>query len=237
MHRVTILLFPLFLISCSTGIIDDNAGWKPLKSLKSYQATDFHLSENIDYLEIRQYTQSSQTKITPDGKYKRYEKPFNPKDYEVTLAVYRKPLSAFSQKIIKAFKAQKPVLDKTANLKKGGRFGMMFSINHLSNVFAIEKNQSFLSGKRTNSVFPLLGKIDTPAEVQMALWLHNKHAGKLYRKIASGYEVIIEYNNSLINDGECGWFKYKAHISEHGVFLSNQLLEKKESQNGCAVYD
>ena len=232
-QRSALVLLSLVITACAaTSKEAANNKWQVLKPLKEYQPKDFKLAKDIEYLEIRQYTRSS----SRAGR-KMEIHPFSHKEYSKTFSAYKQPFASFDEKTKKAFNAQMPVLDQTTDIKPINRDGFSFSVSQRSNVFVIKKDGSVAVSNKTSSIFPMLGKIDTPAEMQLAIWLHNKHEGKQFKEVRNGYEAIIEYDNSVSNYEECGWFKYKAHIGKDGKLISYKLLKEKPSKNGCMVYD
>ena len=50
-------------------------------------------------------------------------------------------------------------------------------------------------------------------------------------------KVISEYDNSIMNFGECGHFTYRININKKGKIIGKKLLKKKPSKNGCLAMD
>ncbi len=236
MKRNTLILtLSFFLLAACVSVKEDSSNWLPLKPLADYSSKDFKLREDLQYLEVREYTESIRSLPAP---YRTVKKPFNANEYKILYKIYQKPLASFGNDIVKRFKALKPNLTKTTDIKRSGGGALGLVIRNLSNLFYILNNGNKVevgSKSRISEVLPLLGEIDRPAEAQMVLWLHNKHEGKSYRKVSNGYEVLIEYENAVINFGECGWFRYRAHIGRHGKILEYKLLKKRKLKGGCAI--
>lgn len=231
--KLQLMLTPLiFLVACA-GVETRSSQWHSLKPLKKYSMSDFKLRQDVNYLEVRQYIKST---VRPHSG-KIVITPYSFRKYSVLFKVYNNPLTSFDKKTVSDFKALNPVLNDKANIKRLVRFGMRFSNTALGNAFYIDSNKKMGVISKKENVFPLLGEINTPAEAQLALWLHDKPEGKSYRKVNDGYTLIVEYNNSIANHSSCGWFKYQAHISATGKLLEYKLLEKKPSVDGCVVYD
>ncbi len=107
-----------------------------------------------------------------------------------------------------------------------------------SNGFMIDKEGKMWRMNEVLDVVKYLGKIDTPAEIKLVLWLNNEaHDKDKYRKTSNGYTVISEYDNSIDNFGECGHFVYRLKINKKGKITEKKLLKKTASIHGCVAAD
>jgi len=93
-------------------------------------------------------------------------------------------------------------------------------------------------------VMNMLERVKTPADLKLVLWLQHpnwdltdeNHQEK-YRKTATGYTVIAQYENSIMNKGECGHFTYRLTVDHQGKIGSKKLLKKEPSKEGCLAVD
>jgi hypothetical protein len=113
----------------------------------------------------------------------------------------------------------------------------------LSNAFMLDSNSKMWRLNEVADVVDILGKIDTPAELKMLLWINNLLRGESdenfkdkYKKTANGYIVISEYDNSISNIGSCGHFIFKIDVSLNGK-IEKKLIKKEPSKNGCLYAD
>lgn len=232
--QISALMFLVALSSCNNSVTPDTP-WKPLKPLKAYQSKDFKFDDAIDYLEIRQYEKTTEGSRTPNGR--RVVNDYDPKKYTRLFSYVRKPLNAFEKQTVAAFKSKAPVINDATDIKKKGLFGMTFSRSNRSNAFYINNKNQVGRFNKKRELISALGNIDTPAELQLVVWLEKDSEGKKYRKVSDGYEVISEYSNQLHNLGECGHFTHQVHIGKNGKILSYKLLEKKDNEVGCVMFD
>ena len=226
----TILLITLLFTSCKIPQSSNEGKWHNLKPLKEYALSDFHLKDDIAYLEIRLY-----------GKGQR-ETNYATK-YKVKVRMGETPLESFDAKLVKEFKALKPNLSKETNLKRVG-FCLMYGCSHLiGNGFMIKRDNQIWKMNMTEDVLKMIDEVDTPAEVRLVLWLDDeKMAGYekekyQYRKVSNGYEILHEYENSLSNIGECGRFTYEMFVTKDGEITKNKLLKKSNEDVGCLAMD
>ena len=154
MKKITLVLFFFTVTLLQAG------GWKTLKPLSAYSASDLHLKENVAYLEIRRYRTKKSTKA-----------------YEV-MALYRTPLDQNPQGVVDKFKRLTPKYSNRTDF-----------IPYYGNAFLIDSAGKMFRMDMAKDVISLLGAIDRPAEAQLVLWLRNYGEGQYYRKIARGYET------------------------------------------------
>ena len=222
----------VFLVLLMISVNAQGAKWQKLKSLKEYPASAYTLKEGVEYLEIRNYIKGNK------------DKRYNIKKYGVTVSMQSTPLKSFSPKMVKKFKALSPNLSKQTNIKASSFCLMSGCVSQISNGFMIDSHGKMWRMNTTEDIIDMLGKIDTPAEAKLVLWLNNKnrstsdedHKDK-YRKTSNGYTVISEYENSIMNFGECGHFTYRININKKGKITGKKLLKKKPSKNGCLAMD
>ena len=222
----------VLLVLLVTGVHAKSIKWQKLKSLKSYPASAYTLKDGVEYFEIREYYNG-----VKDTKY-------NIKNYRVTVKMGITSLKSFSPKMVKKFKALRPNLSKQTNIKKSNFCLMSGCVSRISNAFMIDDHGKIWRMNEVKDVIGMLGEIDTPAEVKLVLWLNDKnrdtedrnHKDK-YRKTSKGYTVISEYDNSIMNLGECGYFTYRLKIGKNGKITEKKLLKKKPSKNGCMTMD
>jgi hypothetical protein len=223
------LLFPLLVL---TGMNAATVSWKTLKPLKAYSADSYRLKETVSYLELREYYGGTETKGYVNNKYK------------VTVMLGGMALNSFGANIVKKFKAAKPNLSSQTDIKKNGICIMSGCYGHISNGFMIDTKGKIWRMNTVEDVIGMLGKIDTPSEIKLVLWLRHpnwdmedKNHKEKYRKTSTGYTVLAEYDNSIMNKGECGHFTYKIELSQNGKIKSEKLLKKEPSKDGCLAMD
>lgn len=221
----------VLLVLLVTGVHAKSAKWQKLKSLNEYRASAYTLKEGVEYLEIREYYQDE-------------DKGYDTKKYKVTVSMQRSTLKSLSPQIVKKFKASAPNLSKETNIKKT-RFCLMSGCaSRISNGFMIDSHGKMWRMNSVKDVIDMLGRIDTPAEAKLVLWLNDKNRDTTdenykdkYRKTSRGYTIISEYDNSIMNFGECGHFTYRISISKKGVITEKKLLKKTPSKDGCLTVD
>ncbi len=222
----------VLLILLATGVHAKSIKWQELKPLKAYPASAYTLKNGVEYLEIREYYNG-----VKDTKYKI-------ETYRVTVPMGETSFKSFSPEMVKKFKALSPNLSKQTNIKKSSFCLMSGCASRISNGFMIDRRGKMWRMNRAKDVIEMLGEIDTPAEAKLVLWLNNKNRGlsdknykDKYRKTSKGYTVISEYDNSIMNFGECGNFTYRISINKKGKITEKKLLKKKPSKNGCMTMD
>lgn len=241
----SLTLTALIFTSCKGGSGGENLAlmdttmhkWQELKSLEAYPASAYTLKEDVEYLEIRTYSTqvSGIIGLTPRKTYFKNH---------VAVKLGKKPLDSFDPKVVEKFKASSPKLSEESNIRKYKFSLMSGSTSYTSNGFMIDKSKKIRQLNKVSDVIEKLGKIDTPAEVKLVLWLNDssrdttdeKHKDR-YRKTFKGYSVISEYNNGTTNLGECGHFTYEISISKQGEITEKKLLRKKPSKYGCGSAD
>ena len=207
------------------GLHAKDAKWQKFKALYKYQASAFHLKDDISVMEIRCYS-------TYDN-YKKYNKP------TLKMKFYKTPLKLLDSKLVKRFKNAAPNLSKSGNIHRTSKSSV-----EISNAFIIDNSGSILKMNEIVDVIGFMGEIDTPAEAQLILWLHNKREGTKYRKTSKGYEVIIKYEKSYPSDKgdkkiaefceEIREVTDKAIINKRGKIISyKQLGIAKKGQVSC----
>ncbi len=166
-----------------TGLYSKDDKWKELKALYKYQASAFHLKDDISVMEIRCYS-------TYDN-YKKYNKP------TIRMKFYKTPLKLLDSKLVKRFENSAPNLSKNGNIHRTSKSSV-----EISNAFIIDNRGKILKMNEIVDVIGFMGEIDTPAETQLILWLYSKREGTKYRKMSKGYEIIIKYEKSYPLDKE-----------------------------------
>ena len=222
----------VLLIGLVTGVYAKGPKWQKLKPMKEYPASAYSLKGGTEYLEIREYNNG-----VKDTQYKI-------ETYRVTVPMGRTSLKSFSPNMVKKFKALSPNLSKQTNIKKSSFCLMSGCVSRISNGFMIDRHGKMWRMNMAKDILEMLGEIDTPAEAKLVLWLNDKNRGTSdenhkdkYRKTSKGYTIISEYDNSIMNFGECGHFTYRINISKKGKITEKKLLKKKPSKNGCMTMD
>ncbi len=212
----------LLLILLTTGIQAKNNKWQPLKSLDEFPASAFNLKKGVAYLEIRQYRVNEER-----NKLKK-------KSYKTVLSLYRTPLDSFDPKTVKKFRKLAPNLSREGDIYRGDLQSSGVGCYYGYNGFLIDDQGKMYSMNMTEDVIGFLGEIDTPAEVQAVLWLHDKNSGSIYRKRSKGYDVIIEYEEEAGDSHDyCRKFKYSATIDKKGRLVKYKLVKTKKLKTMC----
>jgi len=206
-----------------------HAEWKPFKSLEAYEGSAYRLKENIAYMEIRLYpSQESQ-------------------QANKILKLYAKPLSTYPKKIREAF--QKITHRQTQKAS-------YLHIRNNGNLFFIDKKEKFFWTDERKDLKMLLGKIDTPAELLLLLWLDYNDHWQGYKKSAKGYwlqriskisacmkeEVIGRVDKEGNYESEkdvrhivriaCGKRKYTTYISHQTIsYVSYHTFDIDSNEN------
>ena len=199
--------------------------FKKLKPLNAYSPYAYNLASDIKYLELRIYTYSNSKELTKRGSHPRYE------------LVATAKRAATSKNLIKRLRKYPPILSPKADMHASGMCVMSGCSFRRGNAFVIDNKNKMWKMDETSDLLTYLGKIDTEAELKMLLWAKSfKYDNSKYRKVKNGYEVIVEYDNDLSNIGECGHFTYHLNVSNWGD-ISEKLLRKTQSKNGCIAMD
>ena len=217
-------IFKIVLLTLlMTGLHAKGAKWQNLKRIYKYPTSAFHLKDDISVMEIRCYS-------TYDN-YKKYNKP------TIKMKFYKTPLKLLDSKLVKRFKNAAPNLSKSGNIHRTSKSSV-----EISNAFIVDNSGSILKMNEIVDVIGFMGEIDTPAEAQLILWLHNKREGVQYRKTSKGYEMIIKYEkfSDITSDsiGEvCSEVRKvtdKAIINKKGQIISyKQVGISKKSELSC----
>ncbi len=186
----------MLLVALAMGLYAKDTKWKKLKPVDSYLASAFHLKENVSYMEIRRYRAKKSKKA-----------------FEVT-ALYRTPLENYPQDVIGKFNKLTPKYSSKADI--GSSYGNAFFIDIEGKMFQMDMRKDIVS---------LLGKIDSPAEAQLILWLNNYEQGQYYRKIAKGYETKRTFSAK-----GCVNAKETILVSKNGDILRRNFTY---SRKGC----
>ncbi len=206
----------ILLVLLLTGLHAKTTKWKELKSVHLYTASEFNFKSDVKCLEMKTCTSNvKREKCT----YKTYTK----------ISICPEPLQHLDSKLIKRYKKLFPKASKKDNIRKD------ILPNSITNGFSIDDKGTIWRLNEVKDVLDILGEIDTPAEAQFVLWLHGKDPAKSYRKVAKGYEVLIENKTLSPCDGKKDYeeiFIYQREISKQGKISKQKLIKhtKKEVQ-------
>ncbi len=207
-------------------------GFIPLKPLGEYKSSDYNLKEEVAYLEIRGYF----------GEAKSVQEVYNETTYQKEIAIHAKSDGFLDENISTNLKVIKPNL-KDSDIRKDKMCRFMGCFYKANTAVAALKDKNITSLNKVSDVTVMLGKIDTPAELKLVLWLNDsnknltdhKHS-ESYKRVKNGYEVISVHENSVMNIGECGVFKHKLLVNEKGEIEKKILLEHVKKDD-CVVAD
>jgi hypothetical protein len=199
--------------------------FKHLKPLNEYKDSEYNLKSGIEYVEIRTYF----------GKNKENREQYDEDNFI-------KEISIKSKTYDNKFKNIKPNFED-AMIRKHKICRFMGCFYRISLAFVQMSDKNIIQLNRVEDIVNLFDNIKTPAELNLVLWLNdiNKHRtdyehNESYKKVKNGYEVISIYQNSVLNFGECGVFKYKLFVNDKGTIEKKILLEKKLKED-CVVAD
>ena len=194
--------------------------WKPLYPLKNYSGYDLDPKKSISVMEIRKYE--------VDRNNKRHSK-----HYSIPVRMYSCSYSKIPKNIMSRFRDIKPNLSKDGDIrgnKKGGSLYNAFMLTY--------DNKNIYYMNEISDVVDFLGDINTPAEVQLILWLNGKYRGYRYKITPQGYEVLIRH----FKNGKCDKkdkymtqtkYQERAIVNSKGKIISYKLIDKKASQVKC----
>lgn len=196
----------------------------PTKPLGEYKSRDYNLKDGVEYLEIRTYL----------GQAKSTQEVYDETTYQKEIAIHSKHDDSMDSKMLENLKALKPNL-KDSDIRKNKICRFMGCNFRVSVGILVFKDKSIVQLNNVSDVVAMLGKIDTPAELELVLWLNNSNKNltdhkhrESYKKVKNGYEVISVYENRVMNLGECGIFKHKLFVNDYGKIEKKILLEKIE---------
>ena len=179
--------------------------WDKLYSLNSnkYSFKDFGFND-INCLELRSY-------------------PINPSTRKQITDRCTIPLSICEDKensISKRFQNIKPNLSCRGNIRTNQILPVVL------NAMTIDKNGKIWSMNEIEDVLGFMGDIDTPAKLQLVLWLYGENEGSYYKKNFNNYDVIVKYKTSSKshNKSYLNTFVYKLTINKYGKLLSKKLF-------------
>jgi hypothetical protein len=199
---------------------------------KNYPSSAYTLRKDIAYFELRKYL------------FKRGKQVSN--RYIPYLSIYRKKLSSFPPKIVKAFQ-KIPFEEKkwTGLTTKGlGSPDYAFKVKG----FIIKTDNKFWVINEKKDIAWLFDKIDTEAEVYQYMKMYQPYGRKVensYKKTATGYDVKqvqIEYKSEIevTRNGYDEYVSYQLHstyiyhINANGEFtkefVSTESKNKKRSK-------
>lgn len=138
------------------------AGWKTLKKIEDYPGNAYTLKESVSYMEIRLYKSKKSERANK------------------IISLYKKPLSSYSKSMISKFKN----LEKKYSNKES-----YLQIRNNGNAFFIDTNGKMFWTDETKDIKMLLGEVDTPSELALALWLTYENGWQTYKKMSNGYQV------------------------------------------------
>jgi len=229
MQKVILAVIFFFTV---TEIYAKQSGWRVLKPLEKYTIDMYSMKNTVAYLEIRRYYKSVHAKT------------YNIKKYDITVTLQQTGFTITNYKMLKRFRHVAPNLSVLTNLKKHGICIMNGCFGYISNAFMIDTEDKIWRMNRVEDVISMLDKINTPAELKLVLWLqhpnwdiHDSNHKEKYQKTVTGYRVIAEYDNSIVNRGECGHFTYKIDVNREGKITEKKLLKKEASKEGCLTMD
>ncbi len=211
----------ILLILVLSGVQANASKWKELQSLYDYSGSSCELKNGVQYLELREYTWVKK----PKESMRHTETPF---------VINNALLNSFPASKVKQFKKLSPLLNSKTNIRKFSYCNDERCVEHIGNGFAIDNNGRLWKLNEIKDIWNYIKKIDTPAKIQLALWLNGKHEGERYKKVSGGYEVIIEYYQTSC-DGKKDYeeyFTYSIYVDEHGNVSREKLLKhtKHEAQ-------
>ena len=140
--------------------VAQGVSWQKLKSLDAYSGRDDKLGKDVAYMEIRFYKLPKS-----NGAFK-------------TFKLYKKPLSSYPQETIAKFKAL-PQRHSNSYLRFRNN-GNIFFINTKGKMFWTDEPKDMKA---------ILGKIDTPAELALTLWLNYENSWQSYKHAPHGYKI------------------------------------------------
>jgi len=208
----------VLLLLLTVGLYAKGAKWHSLKPLYGYNNSSYVLKEGVAYLELREYTWKSSS--------------LNENAHE-SFAMSRKPLSSFSKYKVKRFKNLAPILNNKTNIRKFKSCDYYGCLNHIGNGFMIDSNGRLWIMNEIADVWSFIERINTPAKIQLALWLYGKDQGVRYRKVANGYEVITEKYRSSCEKRVEEFFVYSIHVNYNGKVTSQKLLKHTKRNAMC----
>ena len=208
-------IFKILLLLLVLSEIQANASqWQLLQHLSDYSGSCFKLKKGVVYLELREYTRDKKSKETM-------------RHTETPLVISHALLNSYPVSKVRRFKKLSPVLNSKTNIRKFTYCDYLGCVEHIANGFAIDNNDRLWKLNEIKDIWNYIKKIDTPAKIQLALWLNGKHSGTRYRKVTNGYEVIIEsYKTSCDGNKDYEeYFTYSIHVDEHGNLSREKLLK------------
>jgi len=182
-------------------------GWEKLYSLDSqkYSFKDFGF-DNIDCLELRSY-------------------PVNPSTHKQITDRCTVPISIcedIDNSIYRRFKVIKPNLSCDGDIRTNNQI-----LPVIVNAMTIDKNGKMWSMNEIEDVLRFIGEIDTPAKLQLVLWLYGENEGAYYRKKFDKYEVMISYKSSSTshNKSFLDTYIYKLVVNRQGELINKRLVK------------
>ena len=197
-NRNVMMMGVLFiLLGCQQPMLD--SGETKLKKLSEYHLNDFHFSKNVRYLEIIQHGRTP-IAVARYGTNGNILKPVK--------------IETFTSK--KRVKYDSSYWKQVSKKLRGASYGMMVAPFYSVRYVNADGEEFMLSN--ISELKSLLGEIDTPAELQMWLFLSAKVRGYSYEKSNSFYNVKWYYHR--INDtGMCTHYSHKGRVNFQGKIV------------------
>ncbi len=212
----------VFLVLLITVSYAKDAKWQKLNSLYDYSESTYSLKEGVEYLELREYTRVKNSKEKM-----RYT--------DTAFIVSKRPLGDFPPSKVKKFSKLRPILSDQTDIRKFTSCASRSCVEHIGNGFMIASDGKLWKMNEIADVWNYIEKINTPAKIQLALWLNGKHYGTRYREVSNGYEVIIEeYRSSCGEDEEYEeYFTYSVHVDHQGKVMKEKVLKHSKEKVQC----
>lgn len=231
MTLISVFLSLIFLSGCSHVISKNDEA--ALKKLSEYTIKDFNLNKDIKYFEINRYrvlSRSNRMGIVHMA------------SYPIMVYSDKKAYAGLNTKEKHLIKSSLPVVANRGYFGAVNNGPTMINsgkIASIANLRYISSDAKTKSIATKREVLALLGNIDTPAELQLALWLYNKKSANSYKKVGDRYVFTTRFSNTTMGDDlGCGLHVYRGVMSAQGTLDNYDLIrfnayEPSAPLSGC----
>jgi len=226
---LTFITVSIFLFSCGGVSVKKDESTK-LKKLTEYNVSAFKLTKDVSYFEIQSYDTfgaKNNLRFLPSLGVGRTKVFFDKSAYQSLTKKEKNKVNIAS-----------PVLPKSDH------FGAWIAppmtrnsgtIVSISNLHYLDKKSNLHTVSNTSGVMDLLGTIDTPAEIQLVLWMNKEKHAKSYKKVDNTYEIITNYTIGVTHVEPCGTYTYRLIMDLNGKIIKKKLLKYKKLKYACPI--
>jgi len=215
--KTSLIIFSFIVTSfifsgCQEPTLD--SGETKFKKLSAYNLSDFNFAKHVQYLEIIEYTSNLRQQ---SRQVKKFAKKVDKRFPVVSKQYYHKGKNSLSQTQKRSLQMLRhEMFIGSDHLAGDSNYGMMraFVDSRIVQYIDGDGKSHIISTKK--ELKAVLGKINTPAEVQLWLLLSGDVAGYSYEKVNDDYRVRWNYIQFTDMAGLCYHYTFFRVLDEKG---------------------